>query len=41
LNSAARILILTPTALPSITGNAMTVERWRRGLQGRDWDIEI
>jgi glycosyltransferase involved in cell wall biosynthesis len=41
LNFAARILILTPTALPSITGNAMTVERWRRGLQGRGWDVEI
>ncbi|MCX5912642.1 MAG: glycosyltransferase [Deltaproteobacteria bacterium] len=41
MNSAARILILTPTALPSITGNAMTVERWRRGLQGRGWDVEI
>lgn len=41
MNSAARILILTPTALPSITGNAMTAERWRRGLQGRGWDVEI
>ena len=40
MNSAARILILTPTGLPSITGNAMTVERWRRGLQGRGWDVE-
>ncbi|MCX5838631.1 MAG: glycosyltransferase [Deltaproteobacteria bacterium] len=29
-----RILILTPTALPSITGNAMTAERWRRSLAG-------
>jgi L-malate glycosyltransferase len=27
-----RILILTPTAFPTITGNAMTVERWRRSL---------
>lgn len=26
------ILILTPTAFPSITGNAMTVERWRVSL---------
>lgn len=26
------ILILTPTAFPSITGNAMTVERWRDSL---------
>ncbi len=27
-----RVLILTPTALPSITGNAVTAERWRRSL---------
>jgi len=27
-----RILILTPTSLPSISGNAMTAERWRRSL---------
>jgi glycosyltransferase involved in cell wall biosynthesis len=33
LNSEMRILILTPTALPSITGNAITAERWRRSLQ--------
>ena len=39
--SAARILILTPTALPSITGNAMTVERWRRGLQGRGLEVNV
>jgi glycosyltransferase involved in cell wall biosynthesis len=29
------ILILTPTILPSITGNAITAERWRRSLQGK------
>jgi glycosyltransferase involved in cell wall biosynthesis len=28
-----RILMLTPTALPSITGNAITAERWRRFLE--------
>jgi L-malate glycosyltransferase len=33
LNSDLRILILTPTALPSVTGNAITAERWRRSLQ--------
>ena len=33
LNSDMRVLILTPTALPSITGNAITAERWRRSLQ--------
>ena len=26
------ILILTPTTLPSVTGNAITVERWKRSL---------
>lgn len=30
--SPVRILILTPTTLPAVTGNAMTVERWRRSL---------
>ena len=29
-----RLLILTPTALPVVTGNAMTAERWRRSLVG-------
>jgi len=29
-----RILMLTPSALPVITGNAMTVERWRRAAAG-------
>jgi glycosyltransferase involved in cell wall biosynthesis len=32
LNPSLRILILTPTAFPSTTGNAITVERWRRSL---------
>jgi len=30
-----RILILTPTALPDTTGNAVTAERWRRLLAER------
>lgn len=30
--SPLRILILTPTSFPAVTGNAMTVERWRRSL---------
>ena len=41
MNPAARILILTPTALPSITGNAMTAERWRRSLEEKDFKIEV
>jgi glycosyltransferase involved in cell wall biosynthesis len=32
LNSALRVIILTPTALPNVTGNAITAERWRRSL---------
>lgn len=28
-----RILILSPTVLPDVTGNAMTAERWRRLLE--------
>jgi glycosyltransferase involved in cell wall biosynthesis len=41
LNPAARILILTPTAFPSITGNAMTAERWRRGLKDKGFEVEV
>ncbi len=36
-----RILILTPTALPSITGNAITSERWRRSLEGKGIDVKV
>ena len=32
--SSMRVLILSPTTLPSITGNAVTAERWRRALKG-------
>lgn len=32
MNPSSPILILTPTAFPSTTGNAITVERWRRSL---------
>jgi glycosyltransferase involved in cell wall biosynthesis len=28
-----RVLILSPTTLPSITGNAVSAERWRRALE--------
>jgi len=41
LNPPSRILILTPAALPSITGNAMTAERWRRGLQEKGFEVEV
>lgn len=36
-----RLLILTPTALPSITGNAITTERWRMSLQKKEVDVEV
>ncbi len=36
-----RILILTPTALPSVTGNAVTAERWRRCLEGRGLAVQV
>ncbi|MDI9569232.1 MAG: glycosyltransferase [Pseudomonadota bacterium] len=36
-----RVLMLTPSALPAITGNAMTVERWRRGLTARGGEVLV
>ena len=36
-----RIFILTPTSLPSVTGNAVTVERWRRSLSQRNCSVEV
>jgi L-malate glycosyltransferase len=36
-----RILILTPTFLPSVTGNAITVERWRRSLVKKGLDVQV
>jgi glycosyltransferase involved in cell wall biosynthesis len=40
LNSL-RLLILTPTALPTVSGNAMTAERWRRSLVGMGLDVHV
>ena len=36
-----RILILSPAALPSVTGNAITAERWRRGLGKKGWTVHV
>jgi len=36
-----RVLILTPTALPSVTGNAVTAERWRRLLVERGAMVKV
>jgi L-malate glycosyltransferase len=36
-----RILILTPSAFPSLTGNAVTTERWRRSLTSKGMTVEV
>jgi L-malate glycosyltransferase len=36
-----RVSILTPTAFPSISGNAVTAERWRRGLTKRGITVNV
>ncbi len=40
-NGIMRVLILTPTALPSVTGNAITSERWRRSLVSKGLDVKV
>jgi glycosyltransferase involved in cell wall biosynthesis len=35
-----RILILTPTTLPSVTGNAITVARWQQSLNKKGFLVE-
>jgi len=41
LKPKPRILILSPSVLPSVTGNALTVERWRRTLEGKGWTVQV
>jgi len=41
LNSALRVIILTPTALPNVTGNAITAERWRRSLSQKGNVVKV
>lgn len=36
-----RILIITPSSFPNLTGNAITTERWRRSLIARGMEVEI
>jgi len=36
-----RVLILTPTVLPSVTGNAITAERWRRSLVSKGISVKV
>ena len=40
MNREKRILILAPTTLPFVTGNAITVERWRRALNKKGCRVE-
>ena len=41
MNKGLRILILSPTAFPSITGNAATTERWRQSLKKKGCTVRI
>lgn len=41
LNASLRVIILTPTALPHVTGNAITSERWRRSLSQEGIVVEV
>jgi len=41
LNSSLRILILTPTVFPTVTGNASTTERWRRFLTKQGHEVHV
>jgi len=36
-----RVLLVTPAALPSVTGNAVTAERWRRSLVSSGQDVRV
>lgn len=36
-----RVLILVPSTLPRISGNAITAERWRHALTGKGLDVQV
>lgn len=36
-----RVMILTPTMLPAVTGNAITAERWRRSLLQQNCKVMV
>ncbi|OPX99217.1 MAG: putative glycosyltransferase EpsD [Syntrophorhabdus sp. PtaB.Bin006] len=36
-----RVLILSPTVFPDVTGNAVTAERWRRSLVQRGVSVQV
>jgi glycosyltransferase involved in cell wall biosynthesis len=41
LNKGSRIVILSPTAFPSVTGNAATTERWRQSLEKKGYAAQV
>lgn len=41
MTTPLRALILTPTAFPEVTGNAITVERWRRSLSREGAMVDV
>ncbi|HOE19005.1 MAG TPA: glycosyltransferase [Syntrophorhabdaceae bacterium] len=41
MKKGSRILILSPTAFPSITGNATTTERWRQSLVKKGHIVQV
>ncbi|MCX5853517.1 MAG: glycosyltransferase [Deltaproteobacteria bacterium] len=41
MNPALRVIILTPTAFPNVTGNAITAERWRRSLSQKGLAVNV
>jgi|WetSurMetagenome_2_1015567.scaffolds.fasta_scaffold42159_2 L-malate glycosyltransferase len=36
-----RILIITPSAFPNLTGNAVTTERWKRSLTAKGLSVKV
>lgn len=36
-----RVLVLTPTTLPDISGNAISAERWRQSLTNRGLEVHV
>ncbi|MBP6941018.1 MAG: glycosyltransferase family 4 protein [Syntrophorhabdaceae bacterium] len=41
MSKRPRVLILSPTAYPSITGNAATTERWRQSLVKKGYTVQV
>jgi len=41
LKATMRVLMLSPTTLPTVTGNAVTVERWRQALSKGGFAVRV